>query len=66
MGMHDLKKQKTLPMKFDAFYISLLSEKYKSGKQNIVKGFFWGLYSNFNALLSKGNYSSLIFIYKNI
>jgi 2-polyprenyl-3-methyl-5-hydroxy-6-metoxy-1,4-benzoquinol methylase len=65
MSMHQFDLEKTMPMKYDAFYISLLSEKYKSGKQNILKGFLWGFYSNFHALMNKANYSSLIFIFKN-
>ena len=65
MSMHRFEWKKTLPMRFDAFYISLLSEKYKSGKQNLLKGFFYGLYSNFRALMNNGNYSSLIYVYKN-
>ena len=31
---------KTLPMKFDAYYVSLLSEKYKSGFMNPFKSIF--------------------------
>ncbi len=60
----EMKLEKVLPMKFDSFYVSLLSEKYKSGKMNFVKAFFVGLQSNWNA---KGNfeYSSHIYILKN-
>jgi hypothetical protein len=39
--------KKVLPMKFDSFYVSLLSEKYKS--MNYPKHFFIGLLSNFKA-----------------
>jgi len=55
---------KTLPMKFDSYYISLLSEKYKSGKTNIFNAFRVGLLSNLKAKRS-GEYSSLIYIIKN-
>lgn len=58
-----LKVEKTKPMIFDSFYVSLLSEKYKTGKGNFVKAFFIGLYSNFKALRSS-EYSSLIYILK--
>jgi 2-polyprenyl-3-methyl-5-hydroxy-6-metoxy-1,4-benzoquinol methylase len=34
-----LQLQKVLPMPFDAFYVSLLSEKYKTGKMNFIKAF---------------------------
>ncbi|WP_421712339.1 class I SAM-dependent methyltransferase, partial [Alteromonas abrolhosensis] len=38
---------KIKPMLFDSFYVSLLSEKNKTGKQNLIKAFFIGLQSNF-------------------
>ena len=56
---------KTKPMLFDAFYVSMLSEKYKTGKMNPVKGFWYGLRSNLKSLSSK-EASSLIYIIKNI
>lgn len=55
---------KILPMKFDSFYVSLLSEKYKSGRMNFVKAFFIGLWSNIKAK-SDMEYSSHIYILKN-
>lgn len=54
---------KILPMKFDSFYVSLLSEKYKTGKMNFVKGFFTGLRSNIKAT-SNFEYSSHIYVIK--
>ncbi|MCM0665470.1 class I SAM-dependent methyltransferase [Flavobacterium tyrosinilyticum] len=60
----DMKLEKVLPMKFDSFYVSLLSEKYKTGKMNYVKAFFIGLKSNWKAKNSK-EYSSHIYILKN-
>jgi 2-polyprenyl-3-methyl-5-hydroxy-6-metoxy-1,4-benzoquinol methylase len=54
---------KTKPMIFDSFYVSLLSEKNKTGKQNLIKAFLIGLRSNISALKSK-EYSSLIYCYK--
>ncbi|MFK2819074.1 class I SAM-dependent methyltransferase [Flavobacteriaceae sp. LMIT009] len=55
---------KTLPMKFDSYYVSILSEKYKTGKMNFIKAFFIGLRSNIKAK-SSGEYSSLIYVVKN-
>lgn len=55
---------KTLPMHLDAIYISMLSEKYKTGSAKNLKAIFSGMYSNFHALTHKGNYSSLIYIFK--
>jgi len=63
-GRENMEVEKTFPMKFDAFYVSLLSEKYRSGWMNIFKAFFVGLNSNFKAGAS-GEYSSLIYVVKN-
>jgi 2-polyprenyl-3-methyl-5-hydroxy-6-metoxy-1,4-benzoquinol methylase len=52
------------PMFFDAFYVSLLSEKYKSGSLHYPRGVFNGIRSNLSALLSGNNFSSLIYIFK--
>lgn len=54
---------KILPMKFDSFYVSLLSEKYKTGKMNFVSGFLTGLRSNIKAARNF-EYSSHIYIIK--
>ncbi|WP_035646717.1 bifunctional 2-polyprenyl-6-hydroxyphenol methylase/3-demethylubiquinol 3-O-methyltransferase UbiG [Flavobacterium sp. ASV13] len=60
----DMKLKKVLPMKFDSFYVSLLSEKYKTGKMNFIKAFFIGLRSNLKASSTK-EYSSHIYVLKN-
>ena len=60
----NISVEKTLPMKFDAYYVSLLSEKYKSGWMNIFRAFFIGLFSNLKATTSS-EYSSLIYVLKN-
>ncbi|MEP5338877.1 MAG: class I SAM-dependent methyltransferase [Algibacter sp.] len=52
------------PMLFDAFYVSLLSEKYKMGKMNPIKGFWIGLLSNIKSISTK-EASSLIYSIKN-
>lgn len=51
------------PMYFDSFYVSLLSEEYKTGSKNIIKAFYIGLLSNINGIFSK-EYSSHIYILK--
>ena len=51
----------TKPMKFDAFYVSILSEKYKYGKLRWIHGLWNGYCSNRKARKT-GDYSSLIFI----
>lgn len=48
----------TKGMKFDSFYVSMLSEKYKNG--NFLKAFFIGLKSNLKA--KSFGYSSQIYI----
>lgn len=60
----NLKLEKVLPMKFDAFYVSLLSEKYKTGKMNFVSAFLTGWRSNAKAATTK-EYSSHIYVIKN-
>jgi 2-polyprenyl-3-methyl-5-hydroxy-6-metoxy-1,4-benzoquinol methylase len=59
----DIKLIKILPMKFDSFYVSLLSEKYKTGKMSFVKGFITGMRSNLKGM-SSGEFSSHIYILK--
>lgn len=60
----DIKLEKVLPMKFDSFYVSLLSEKYKNGKMNFVKAIWIGLVSNWKAK-RRFEYSSHIYVLKN-
>jgi 2-polyprenyl-3-methyl-5-hydroxy-6-metoxy-1,4-benzoquinol methylase len=62
LTLHGLKVRSIQPMWFDSFYVSLLSEKYKTGKQRLIPGFLNGLISNLNALSDKTRCSSLIYI----
>jgi 2-polyprenyl-3-methyl-5-hydroxy-6-metoxy-1,4-benzoquinol methylase len=55
--------EKTVPMKFDGYYVSLLSEKYKFGKMNSLKSVYRGFVSNLKARSTK-EYSSLIYVLK--
>lgn len=59
----NMSVDKTLPMKFDSYYVSLLSEKYKSNKMNPISAFYRGFISNLKAKSTK-EYSSLIYILK--
>jgi len=54
---------KIVPMFFDSYYVSLLSEKYKPQAMNPFRAFWIGWLSNFKARNS-GEYSSLIYIIK--
>ncbi len=63
-GHNQMELQGVLPMKFDAFYVSLLSEKYKTGNMNYIKAVLTGLRSNASGLKT-GEYSSHIYILGN-
>ena len=61
---HGFLVKKIIPMKLDAYYVSLLSEKYKQAGNRLgglLKGFMNGLSSNIQAAKT-GEYSSLIYI----
>jgi 2-polyprenyl-3-methyl-5-hydroxy-6-metoxy-1,4-benzoquinol methylase len=62
MKEHSLKILAQKPMWFDAFYISLLSSKYKNGKTSWLSAVITGLRSNIKALFHKKACSSLIYI----
>ena len=59
----NMQLKKVKPMWFDSFYVALLSEKYKTGKMNFIKGFFIGSLSNWSGLQKK-EFSSHIYIIK--
>ena len=54
------------PMYFDSFYVSMLSEKYKQNKLQFLNGLTNGLISNISAIFNQGNYSSIIYVLKQI
>jgi len=60
---YNFQIKKTLPMYFDSYYVSLLSEKYKNGKINYPNAIYRGWLSNIKAK-SSGEYSSLIYVLK--
>jgi len=61
---HNLKILKKLPMVFDSYYVSLLSEKYKTGKTNLIKAILTGFRSNLKAGRDINTFSSIIYIIK--
>jgi 2-polyprenyl-3-methyl-5-hydroxy-6-metoxy-1,4-benzoquinol methylase len=67
LSKNNLRVSAIHPMKLDAYYVSLLSEKYiNNGKATLysfMKAFVLGLISNIRALKT-GNYSSLIYVIK--
>ncbi len=61
---HKMKLEKVLPMKFDAYYVSMLSEKHKEGKTQMLSSVLNGYKSNSYAEKNGNDYSSLIFVAK--
>ncbi|MBB1149236.1 MULTISPECIES: class I SAM-dependent methyltransferase [unclassified Myroides] len=59
-SLFDFTVDELHPMLFDSFYVSLLSEQYKTGKRNWGKALFVGLRSNVEARNTM-EYSSLIY-----
>jgi len=62
MHMHSMKVTDIKPMWYDAFYVSLLSEKYKTGSMRLIPALVTGIISNLNAIFKKGVCSSQIYI----
>ncbi len=60
---HQMEKFREVPMRWDAFYVSLLSEQYKKSTIPLANAFLRGLISNFKAGFS-GQYSSLIYCFR--
>ena len=58
---HLLEKKTML---FDSFYVSILSEEFKTGKKNFIKGFIIGLISNIIGSLTKKGHSSMIYVFE--
>lgn len=61
MEQFNMKVVKTLPMVFDAYYVSMLSEKYKTGSGNLFSAFVKGMQSNLKSK-GKNEFSSQIYI----
>lgn len=60
---YGLKIKEVLPMLFDSYYVSILSDSYIKNKNNIIKSIINGY--RFNKIAKKdNNYSSLLFILK--
>lgn len=62
---HSMEVKKMKAMWFDSFYVSMLSEQYRSGKPNLLGGLRSGLSSNWTALKKRSRASSLIYIIRN-
>lgn len=64
LQLHGLKMKSIKRMLFDSFYVSMLSEKYRSGKNNILNAFWNGFVSNCKAMMDKEKCSSIIYVIK--
>ncbi len=62
MQKHQFRFLKREPLKWDAYYIALLSERYKNGKQRPLFAALRGLISNLQAKKTR-EYSSNIYIF---
>lgn len=63
-GGHGFAPVKTFRLPFDAFYVSVLSEKHKGSGTAVIKGFFRGFISWFTALTRQSRTSSLVYIFR--
>ncbi|HEX2533511.1 MAG TPA: class I SAM-dependent methyltransferase [Chitinophagaceae bacterium] len=59
---HGLAVLEQRPMWFDAFYIALLSSKYRHGKSRWIGAGFQGLWSNLGAVLNRERASSVTYV----
>lgn len=50
------------PMWFDSFYVSMLSERYRRGKDNLPGAVWTGFRSNLNAMGNPGRCSSVVYV----
>lgn len=64
MQNHQLQIISVHPLKFDSYYVSLLSEKYKKEKNSFINALISGMRSNYFALRHLNNYSSLVYLVK--
>jgi len=61
---HGFSLRKTKGMKFDSFYVSMLSEEHISGKKNFIKSVFVGVISNLYGFFGKRGFSSSIYVFE--
>jgi SAM-dependent methyltransferase len=59
--IHGFRIERKRPMWFDSVYVSMLSEKYKNGKGNIVAALWNGMRSNLKAISAPQHCSSVVY-----
>jgi hypothetical protein len=57
-----LKIEKMKPMWYDSVYVSMLSEKYKTGNSHPIRALINGTVSNIETVFDNTKCSSLIYI----
>lgn len=61
---HGFSLRKTKGMKYDSFYVSMLSEEHKSEKKNFMTAIFVGSLSNLYGFFTKRGFSSTIYVFE--
>ena len=61
---HKLKLVKTKPMRFDSYYVSILSEEFSSGEKKFIKGCIIGFISNLFGVFTKRGHSSITYVFE--
>ncbi|HNP23059.1 MAG TPA: class I SAM-dependent methyltransferase [Panacibacter sp.] len=64
MEKHGFKVTAFKPMWFDSFYVSMLSEKYKTGHNRLLSALWTGCTSNIAAITNVKKCSSVIYVMK--
>ncbi len=59
---HGFRLQQLHPQWFDSFYVSLLSEQYRTGKTRLFSGGWQGLLSDIRTIRDKDRCSSLVYV----
>ncbi|MEO5909052.1 MAG: class I SAM-dependent methyltransferase [Ginsengibacter sp.] len=62
LNAHGLKIEKIKPMWYDSVYVSMLSEKYKTGDSHPIKALLNGMISNLETVSDHSRCSSLVYI----
>lgn len=61
---HGFSLKKTKGMKFDSFYVSMLSEEHKTGNKNFLNSIIIGSISNLFGIFTKRGFSSTIYVFE--
>ena len=61
---HGFVLEERLPMPFDAFYVSMLTEKYKKHGLSFLRGIWTGLQAYMASMVKRDQSSSIIYIFR--